>query len=117
MITDKKSAVITVDSPTPVAFLNVFEQGDVWVKTNSCLDCPEETRAKCCGNCYWLVKGGYCHWQTGHLKHHSCKPYWCVVAPMPDDLKSNCILEFKCIEGSRKGQIRRVKDKRDTFIS
>ena len=104
-------AIITVENPTPVAFLNVFEPGDEWVKVNNCMDdCPEENRAKCCGNCYWLEKGGVCHWHTGHLKNHSTKPFWCIVHPLPDDMKTRCPLKYKCTKGTLKGYFRYVKD-------
>ena len=116
MIPKEPLVVCTVESPTPVAFINVYETGDMWVKIKGCMDCPEERRAKCCGNCYWLVKGGYCHWQQGHLKRHSSKPWWCVIAPTPDDHKTDCVLEFQCTAGSKKGMIRRVQDKRGVFV-
>ena len=103
-------AIITIENPTPVAFLDVFEPGDEWVKVNSCLDCSEEGRAKCCGNCYWLVKGGWCHWHQGHLAKHSSKPFWCIISPPPDAMKSRCILKYKCTKGTLKGYFRYVKD-------
>ena len=108
-----KCAIIPIDDPSPIAFINVFEEGDYWEKIKGCKDCPEERRVKCCGSCYWFIKGGYCHWQT--LEIHSSKPWYCVVAPTPDDMKSNCALEYKCIKGSQKGQIRRLRDKRYVF--
>ena len=35
-------ALIPVHNPSPVGFLNVYEDGDEWVKIKSCLDCPIE---------------------------------------------------------------------------
>ena len=113
--TNKICAIIPVDDPSPIAFINVFEEGDYWEKIKGCEECPEENKARCCGNCYWFMKGGHCHWQCGHLQTHSSKPFHCITKPIPSDYKHICVLEFKCIKGSKEGKIRRVRDKKDVF--
>jgi len=43
------NAVIPVDDPSPVAFEDVYDDGDRWEKLVGCEGCPEIDR--CCGNC------------------------------------------------------------------
>lgn len=109
MVTKEKAVVCAVDDPTPIAYLNVYEEGDIWVKVQGCEACPEENRKKCCGNCPMWGNGG-CFWHLGVNRRGSSKPWTCVVKPCPDTSWEWCSLEFRCVRGSRKGQIRRVRE-------
>lgn len=109
-ITSKKCVVIPIDDPAPVAYLNVYEEGDIWVKIRGCDECPLEDRLYCCGNCSMLLK------DTGECRLHleenrTDKPIYCIMKPFPDNAKGRCVLEFKCIHGKNKGKIRRLRDK------
>ena len=115
-ITKKYSVIIPKDDASPIAFINVFEEGDIWVKRNSCINCPIESREVCCGNCHWLEKGGICRWNKNIDGFNSQKSLYCIVEPSPDTWKHTCILEFECIKGSMKGKVRRVKDKKDVYV-
>lgn len=110
----EKAVLCLVDDPTPVAFFNVYEEGDVWVKIKGCNSCPVEARKNCCGNCPMVTPNGDCYW---HLeKKNSSKPFYCIIKPAPDQCKRTCALEFQCISGSRKGKIRRVADPGGVFV-
>jgi hypothetical protein len=108
--------VCKVDTPTPIAYMNVFDPGDIWVKTKGCDECSEESRLYCCGNCSMLLKDtGECRLHIGFNKRE--KPFHCIVDPVPNICHSWCCLEYECIQGPHKGKIRRVRDKRDQIIS
>jgi hypothetical protein len=113
MITKEKAVVCLLHSPVPIAYLNVYEDGDVWIKTNNCDNCPPESMKRCCGHCPMVAKIG-CYW---HLedKKRSSKPYSCVVFPTPSDCYSFCQLEFKCITGSNVGKVRKVSEAGNIF--
>lgn len=111
-ITKEKAAVCLINEPSPIAFLNVYEEGDVWIKIQGCESCPVENRKKCCGNCPMVCEKG-CYWHL--VEGGSSKPFFCVVRPTPDTCLSWCYLEFKCIKGSKEGKIRRVKDRGNVF--
>ena len=94
------------NKPVPIAYMNVYEPGDMWKKINSCLDCPEENRERCCGRCaMYTPKGCMLHLQS---ERGSNKPYRCVVCPSPNITRSFCALEFECIKGEYKGMIRKL---------
>lgn len=103
----KTEVILAVDEPTPIAFLNLYEDGDRWEKIVGCEGCP--SIKKCCGNCPMLTSKGC----TYHLeeRRHSNKPLNCVINPVPTITHSWCQLEYKCVEGSDKEKIRRVQDK------
>jgi len=108
---NRMCAVIPWNSPSPIAFINVFEPGDIWIKINSCEGCKEIE--KCCGDCPILSSNG-CAFHTSKRNRYSTnKPYQCVVKPTPDQGHSYCQLEFECIKGSKKGKIRRMSDSLD----
>jgi hypothetical protein len=113
-ITKKYSAVIPLNDPSPVAYLNVFEEGDVWIKIKGCDECSEENKKRCCKMCPMSLPNGDCYWHI-ESKEISRKSFYCVIVPHPQTFNTHCSLEFKCVEGSRKGQIRRVKDKPEVF--
>lgn len=104
-------AIVSVDDPTPVSYLNLYERGDRWEKIKGCKGCKEAE--KCCGNCPMLVKGK-CFYHLEKRKY-SAKPFKCVVAPVPTIAMSWCQLEYECVEGTMKGKVRRVRDKGNVF--
>jgi hypothetical protein len=113
-ITTEKAVVILYDKPKPIAFLNVYDEGDVWIKTKGCEDCPEDSRAYCCGNCKMFLKdNGECRLHIDDDGRQ--KPFRCVIDPSPEICHAWCSLEFECIVGPKKGKIRKVKDIRDVF--
>jgi len=108
-----RTLVITpVDSPSPVAFENVYEEGDRWEKVVGCEGCPNID--KCCGNCPLLVPGKGC---LLHLEapRSSRKPFRCVAWPTPKDNLSWCQQEWRCVRGSHAGEARRVREPADVF--
>jgi hypothetical protein len=108
----KTKVKIAVGDPTPIAYYDLFEEGDEWVKTTSCEGCP--SIKKCCGNCPMLTsKGCFYHLEN---RQHSAKPFKCVVTPMPNIAISWCQLEYLCVKGTNMGKRRRAKDPRDVII-
>lgn len=97
--------VCYTNKPVPIAYLNVYEPDDIWIKINSCEDCPEENRKRCCKNCPLYTSKGCIQ----HLTSNS-KPYTCVVNPPPNKVFSYCSLEFKCIKGKNKNKKRKIKE-------
>ena len=110
--TKKMCAVIPIDDPSPIAYINVYEEGDIWVKIKGCEECSLENRKKCCGNCVLFTSLGC----LAHLegKGHK-KTFYCMIKPTPEICQKFCELEFKCIKGSKLGKIRRVKDVGNIF--
>jgi hypothetical protein len=105
-ITAEKSVLCRLSAPETIAYLNVYEEGDVWVKIKSCEDCSLTNKKKCCGDCPYITAIGDCAW---HLeKNKSSKPWYCIIWPTPDRANSRCMLEFKCVKGMHKGKIRKV---------
>ncbi len=104
---------IALNDPTPIAFRNVYEDGDKWIKAVGCEACPENQRAACCGNCPRLI-GNECEWHIGDRKANSHKPFCCIVkpTPLPDAMQKPCAIVYKCVIGSYKGKYRRVQDRR-----
>ena len=106
--------ICSVSDSTPTKFLDVFEDGDEWVKVVGCEGCAWEDMQKCCGNCPHLMVERGCDFQFEE-RNVSNKPFRCVVLPAPDVCHSYCQQEFLCIQGSKVGLTRRVRDKRDVF--
>ena len=113
-IIDKTCAIVPLDNPSPIAFMNIYEKGDIWVKIKGCEDCPLESRKKCCGNCPMFTEKG-CFFHLGSEIKRSNKPFHCAVRPSPNSCASYCYLEFKCIKGSKKGKIRKVSKPGNIF--
>lgn len=113
-VTKKKAMICNLDDPTPVAYMNLYEQGDVWVKIVGCKACPIENRQKCCGNCPQILDG-QCAWHMVKHPATSGKPWNCVAKPYPDQAMSFCSLQYQSVAGSRVGQIRRASDPADIF--
>ncbi len=111
--TDKLYAVVPCDDPSPVAYMNVFERGDIWMKIQGCDDCALETKALCCNKCP-VFTGTGCNFHESE-KYSTNKPFQCVVKPTPDQGKDGCKLEYKCIKGSLKGKIRRLNESLDNI--
>lgn len=108
--------VIDIKGQTPVGFIDVYEEGDEWVKIKGCEECPKEQRIKCCGNCPCITPNGGCYWQESpeHQKAPR-KSLYCMITPAIDKFNSNCCLEYRSVKGSKIGKIRRVKDKLNVF--
>lgn len=103
----KMLALIPMDIPSPIGFMNVFEDGDYWEKVQGCEACPTENRKQCCGGCRMWTKDGCIVQLNGDGRQ---KPYQCTVDPSPDKTVSWCLLEFKCTKGSKTGTIRKVRE-------
>lgn len=112
---DKRAVIIGLDAPVPLAYINIYEPGDMWVKIKGCDSCPKESRIKCCNNCELFSEFVGCAWHISRNQATTRKPWNCIVKPYPDASMMFCALEFECVEGSRKGQIRRVQDPGDVF--
>ena len=109
----KTKVICNVDEPTPIAYEDLYDEGDRWIKIQGCEACPLESRLKCCGECGMLwKKEGKCAW---HLEDDSKKPFHCVATPVPTEARSFCKLEYKCIKGPKTGWIRRLCDPGNFF--
>lgn len=113
IISSEPAVVCPMDSPSPIAYLNIYENGDIWIKTKGCENCSWDNRKKCCGNCPMLTMRG-CTYHLENIKS-SRKPLHCVIEPPPSKCKSYCQLEFQCAKGSHKGQIRKVSEPGNIF--
>ena len=97
------------DDCVPIAYYDVFEEGDCWEKIQGCEVCPWEDRQKCCGSCAMLtVEGCAMHWRKQ-------KPFKCVISPHPNVHHGWCHLEWKCTKGSMKGKIKKACEPRNVF--
>jgi hypothetical protein len=114
MITNEPAVICTLSNPSPIAYLNLYEEGDIWIKIVGCDACPDDKRRLCCGNCPMFTKMG-CYWHLEANLSTSSKPWNCVVKPYPHSAMSFCSLEYKCVAGSKEGKIRRVCDAGDVF--
>lgn len=104
----KLLALVPLDEPSPVGFMNVYEEGDIWLKIRGCEECENN----CCGNCPLASdRGCYLHL----INKGQDKPYHCVVHPSPLKHRIDCVLEYGCIQGKHKGMIRRQSDPRDVL--
>ena len=109
----ERAMLIPLNDPTPKAFFNIYEIGDIWVKTIGCEGCLSEDMAKCCGKCPMLIsKGCIFHLEA---KRGSRKPFYCLSSPTPDTCKSWCQQEFKCVKGSYEGKIRKIREAKNIF--
>ena len=111
----EKAVVCLVNEPSPVAYLNLYEAGDVWVKIQGCEACPLERRKRCCGECPLFAETG-CVLHLQKTAKGGNKPFKCVTTPHPDSAKGDCRLIYKCVAGSKKGKIRRVGDRGNVFV-
>ena len=112
LLTFERAVLCSMKQPIPIAYFNIYERGDVWVKVKDCDGCSWENRQKCCGNCPLLTKAGC----IPHLEGIK-KPFNCIIIPAPDVCHGWCQIEFECIEGKYKGKIRKVSEPRDVFHS
>ena len=109
--------VIDIKKSSPTGFIDVYEEGDEWVKIKGCEECPKEQRIKCCGQCPCIMPDGGCYWQEAP-EHQNAprKSLYCMITPLLTKHNSRCCLEYKCVKGSNIGKIRRVKDKLNVFV-
>ncbi len=111
---DKKLVILPEDDPSPIAYINLYDPGDVWLKIKGCLDCSTKNRITCCGTCAMSLKDtGECRLHMGNKKNE--KPFYCVMRPLPITCLNWCSLEYKCISGLKKGKIRNITKPRDIF--
>ena len=110
-ITNKIVVLCALDDPTPIAYMNLYEEGDIWIKIRGCEGCPNTD--KCCGNCPLKVEKG-CVFHI-EAREYSRKPFNCIVHPKPTIHQSFCQLEFRCIKGSKKDKVRKVCNPGGTF--
>ena len=108
-------AVCDTEEASPVAFLNLYEPGDAWIKIQGCDVCTMESRKRCCGNCAFLMERG-CAWHFEKGDNTRAKPFVCVVRPFPNTAKGFCQLEYECVSGKHRGKVRRVRDRDEEFI-
>jgi hypothetical protein len=112
-----KGELVVVDMATssPVAYINVYEEGDVWIKVQGCEACKMPAPKRCCGECPFATEKG-CWWQLEKASVSS-KPLVCIALPRITKRRtSDCTLIYRCVAGSMKGKIRRVFDDSDVFI-
>lgn len=114
-ITKKRAVICNLDEPVPIAYLNIYEPGDIWVKSKGCESCSQENKAKCCNNCGMFSSKQGCTWHLDLPLANSGKPWNCIVKPYPDAAMSFCSLEYRCMRGSHEGTIRRVCDPGNMF--
>jgi hypothetical protein len=101
--------LVPFDRPEPLGYMNVFEEGDIWIKAKGCEECPIESKKRCCNQCPILIQDtGQCmaHLGVGSLN----KPFECVVRPLPNRCYSWCHLEFKCVKGKNEGKVRKISE-------
>lgn len=111
---DQTLFLCSTRTPTTIAYFNVYEEGDIWVKIQGCDICPIESRKQCCGKCMLFSEHG-CLLHLENNEKGNKKPFQCLSIPSPDKNLEFCHLEFKCISGNNKGKIRKVCDPRDIF--
>lgn len=112
-ISENVLIICDIKEPTPLAFANLYEVGDLWKKIKGCTDCPPEQRKACCGTCPMVSEVG-CFLHMDNKGQN--KPFHCVVHPLPNKHRPSCVLEYECIEGSLKGKVHRAKDPKDVFV-
>lgn len=103
-------AILPLDNPSPVAFANVYEPGDLWIKVQGCEVCERG----CCGNCGLFLKDT-CQCSVHIIDKGSNKPFHCVVSPSPISRNSICKLVFRCVSGTNCGKFRWKCDDRDVL--
>ena len=102
-------AIVAMNDPSAMGFMDVYDPGDVWMKVQGCDACITENN--CCGNCAARA-GDKC---SLHILNGGSKPYDCVVRPSPIEHNSNCALVFECTCGKFKGQFRWKADPQSVF--
>ena len=103
-------AVIDIEKQTASGYLDVYEEGDEWVKSQGCEVCSLETKKRCCHDCSSALPNGDCG------VHEKGKPFNCIIAPIINICVPKCNLEYKCIKGINIGKTRRVKDMLNAFV-
>ena len=107
----RMKVIINVKDPTPIAYQDVFEEGDEWIRIKGCEDCPIENKKRCCNQCPVLLKEqGLCMLHMG-VGFGLNKPFECIVRPYPNKTSSWCILEYKCVKGGKNvGKIKKLNE-------
>lgn len=101
-------AVFHPDDPSPVAWQNLYDEGDRWEKIQGCEACSKH----CCGTCGLIVEDGKCrlHLDGPDGGRGQAKPWACCVKPTPDGQMSYCTLVWRCVRGPNAGSYRRKAD-------
>jgi hypothetical protein len=109
-------ALVDIAEATPVAFINVYEQGDIWMKVQGCEACQQEAPSRCCGKCPFAMNEG-CAWHFQKTGIVPAKPLNCVILPLIlKKQKVGCNLIYRCVAGKHKGKLRRVQDHAGEFV-
>jgi len=104
----------SIENPSPIAYCNVYEIGDVWVKKQGCDQCSEKGRSICCRDCAMTTSKG-CLLHLEKYNRGSKKPFSCITVPSPEKCMSYCALQFESVKGSKKGKIRKVCNPGNVF--
>jgi len=103
---NKKLILCLEEDPSAIAYLNIFEEGDIWIKKKGCKDCPTKSREQCCKNCSkYRIDGCEHHLDDSNGQE---KPFICVIAPTPKSRIPYCQIEFECVKGKEKGTIIKI---------
>ena len=111
----KTLAVVDIEQASPVAFMNVYSAGDLWIKVVGCKGCKLERRRGCCGTCEKKTVDGKCGLHKPERNGVSKKPLMCVVQPTPNKCKVGCALVYYCQKGENVRKFRHVSDKGGQF--
>lgn len=107
-VNNDMKVICDVNEPSAIAYQDVFEDGDEWVKVNSCQGCPIESVRLCCAKCPMLLEDGKCMAHMGMTFRN--KPYECITKPYPNTTFSFCQLKFKCTKGKNVGKIKKISE-------
>ena len=55
---DKRLVVCDIDEATPIAYINVYEDNDIWLKIQGCEACERDKPQRCCGKCPFIIDEG-----------------------------------------------------------
>jgi hypothetical protein len=114
---EQKLAVIDIKQASPIAYINAFENGDIWMKVQGCEACQMPTPQRCCGKCPFATENG-CSWQIEAFAKNTIpeKPFGCIVMPEIQNKRTEkCTLIYKCVSGSMEGKYRCVWDHSNIF--
>ena len=96
VIRGKVKVIVDVEKQTASGYLDVYEKGDEWEKTQGCEVCLTDVKKKCCHDCSSSLTNGDCG------VHEKGKPFNCIIAPSIKHCITHCSLEYKCIKGTNK---------------
>jgi hypothetical protein len=104
-------AVFTKEGgPSPIAFQNVYVDGDRWEKVQGCEACPPDDN--CCPDSCGAKANDKC---SIHMVNPGQKPHDCCMQPNPIKRMNKCRLVWKCAKGRNKGKYRFKCDDQNHF--